>query len=59
MGAGACSHAALHCHVGADLDAKPQVRVPLPAVSVVDALDWLIATVVPGWEPAPWSELPT
>lgn len=53
-GAGACSHAVFHCHVGPDLDAKPKVRVPLPAVGPAAALDWLLATVVPQFEPLPW-----
>lgn len=56
-GDGACSHAAIHCHVGPDLDTAPKVRVPLPAVGPVGALDWLLSTVVPGWEPALWPEV--
>jgi hypothetical protein len=59
MGNGACSHAAFHCHVGPTLDDEPKVRVPLPAVSLPDALDWLLSTVIPGWEPAPWDHLAT
>jgi hypothetical protein len=55
---GACSHAAFHCHVGPTLDDEPKVRVPLPALGPEPALDWLLSLVVPGWEPAPWSELP-
>ena len=53
-GGGACSHAVFHCHVGPTLDDKPKVRVPLPAVGPVGAFDWLLSTVIPGWEPAPW-----
>lgn len=56
-GTGACGHAALHCHVGPTLDDVPKVRVPFPAVQPADALDWLLSTVVPSWEPAPWSAL--
>jgi hypothetical protein len=56
-GDGACSHAVLHCHVGPDLEAKPKVRVPLPAVGPEHALDWLLATVVPGFDPMPWAEV--
>jgi hypothetical protein len=54
QGAGACGHAALHCHVGATLDAEPKVRVPLPALAPEHALDWLLSQVVPDYEPAPW-----
>ncbi|MBI5368738.1 MAG: hypothetical protein HZA54_17010 [Planctomycetes bacterium] len=53
-GNGACGHPSFHCHVGPDLDARPRVRVPLPDIGPMAALDWLIATLVPGWEPAPW-----
>ena len=56
-GSGACGHAALHCHVGPSLDAKPKVRVPLGGIGPVEALDWLLSTVVPGWEPAPWANV--
>jgi hypothetical protein len=59
MGDGACGHAAFHCHVGPDLDTLPKVRVPLPAISAVDAFDWLLSVVIPGWEPAPWTALPS
>lgn len=59
QGLGACSHAALHCHVGPGLDVEPKVRVPLPALSPVDILDWVLSQVVPtaAFEPAPWSEV--
>lgn len=57
-GAGACSHAAFHCHVGRTLDEEPKVRVPLPAISPAAALDWLLTLVVPDWEPAPWAQMP-
>jgi hypothetical protein len=56
-GSGACGHAAFHCHVGPTLDAEPKVRVPLPPIGPADAFDWLLAIVVPGWEPAPWAEV--
>lgn len=56
-GDGACSHAVMHCHVGPDLDAFPKVRLPMPAMGPADALDWLLATVVPGFEPMPWPDL--
>jgi hypothetical protein len=56
-GDGASSHAIFHCHVGPDLDAKPKVRVPFPAVGPEHALDWLLATVVPGFEPVPWADV--
>ncbi len=56
-GAGACSHAILHCHVGPDLSANPKVRVPLPALGPEHALDWLLATVVPHYEPVPWDDV--
>lgn len=56
-GGGACGHAVFHCHVGPDLDAEPKVRVPLPAVGPEHVLDWLLATVVPGFEPMPWPKV--
>ena len=56
-GSGACGHAAFHCHVGSKMGAVPEVRVPFPDVGPVGALDWLLSLVVPGWEPAPWSEV--
>lgn len=57
-GSGACGHAAFHCHIGPTLDHEPKVRVPLPALGPVAALDWLLAMVIPEWEPAPWASLP-
>jgi hypothetical protein len=58
QGLGACSHAALHCHVGPTLDDEPKVRVPLPPLSLPDVLDWLIAQVTQAEdvEPAPWTD---
>ena len=58
-GQGACGHAAFHCHVGPDLDTEPKVRVPMPAISTIDALDWVLSQAIPveEFEPAPWSEL--
>jgi hypothetical protein len=59
QGLGACSHAVLHCHVGPDLDTGPKVRVPLPALGPVDALDWVLSQLVPTpqFELAPWAEV--
>jgi len=57
QGSGACAHALLHTHVGPTHEAKPKVRVPLPAVGPVALLDWLLSQVVPDWEPAPWQDL--
>lgn len=56
QGLGACSRAALHCHVGPDLDTGPKVRVPLPALDPVEALEWVLSQLVPTarFEPAPW-----
>ncbi|MBM7115734.1 hypothetical protein [Archangium primigenium] len=56
QGLGACSHAALHCHVGPDLDTGPEVRVPLPALTPGEVLDWVLSQLVPtqAFEPAPW-----
>jgi hypothetical protein len=56
-GSGACGHAAFHCHVGPTMNHEPKVRVPLPAVGPAGALDWLLSTVVPAWEPVPWGEV--
>lgn len=56
-GKGAASHAALHCHVGPDLDHEPKVRVPLPPLSMAHCLDWLLCMVIPEWEPAPWASI--
>jgi hypothetical protein len=57
MGSGACGHASFHSHVGPDYGVVPEVRVPLPAVGPVAALDWIFSIVVPGWEPAPWPDV--
>lgn len=54
QGTGACGHAAWHCHVGPDLNAKPKVRVPLPGLKPADALSWLLTTLVADMEPARW-----
>lgn len=56
-GNGACGHAAFHCHVGLSMDHEPKVRVPFPDVGPAGALDWLLAMVIPGWEPAPWRDV--
>lgn len=58
-GTGACGHAAWHCHVGPDLSATPKVRVPLPALKPADALRWVLTTIIPAMEPAPWERCPT
>lgn len=57
-GTGACGHAAWHCHVGPDLSATPKVRVPLPALKPADALRWVLTTLIPAMEPAPWERCP-
>lgn len=59
QGLGACSHAALHCHVGPDLVTGPAVRVPLPALSPVEVLEWVLSQLVPTpqFEPAPWARV--
>lgn len=58
-GTGAGGHAAFHCHVGPGLDVAPKVRVPLPALGPVEALDWVLSQLVPTskFEPAPWAEV--
>jgi len=57
QGAGACGHAALHCHIGPTLDAPPKIRVPLPALRPARALEWMLSQVVPAYEAAPWSDV--
>lgn len=61
QGLGAGSHAALHCHVGPDLDIAPQVRVPLPPLGPVELLDWVLSQILPNrdFEPAPWAVVKT
>ncbi len=56
-GRGACGHAALHCHVGPDLDTAPAIRIPMPAIDAVDAFDWVLSQIIPTEEvePAPWT----
>ncbi len=58
-GTGAGGHAAFHCHVGSGLDVAPKVRVPLPALGPVEALEWVLSQLVPTtkFEPAPWPEV--
>lgn len=58
-GTGAGGHAAFHCHVGPGLDVAPKVRVPLPALGPVEALEWVLSQLVPTakFEPAPWPEV--
>ncbi|WAS97934.1 hypothetical protein [Nannocystis punicea] len=55
-GLGACGHAALHCHIGPTLDAKPKVRVPFPPLRPAQVVEWAVSQVVPTaeFEPAPW-----
>lgn len=57
MSNGACGHPLIHCHVGPDHAATPELRLPMPPVKPWDALDWVLAQVVPGWEPAPWASV--
>jgi hypothetical protein len=59
QGRGAGGHAALHCHVGPDLETAPEVRVPLPAINAAEALDWVLSQIIPtdGFEPAPWADV--
>jgi hypothetical protein len=59
QGSGACGHAALHCHIGPTYDAKPKLRVPLPALEVVDILDWLFSQIAAdnAFERAPWDDV--
>lgn len=59
QGRGAGGHAALHCHVGPDLETAPEVRVPLPALSAAEALDWVLSQIITTdeFEPAPWAEV--
>jgi hypothetical protein len=65
-GVGLCSHALLHAHVGAtpDSDDIPSddplgarkrfsTRVPMPWLTPIDALNWLLAAVDRRLEPAP------
>jgi hypothetical protein len=49
-GNGACSHATFHCHIDPTLETPPAVRVPLPPIGPVAALDWVLSLVVPGWD---------
>lgn len=59
QGRGAAGHAALHCHVGPGLETTPEVRVPIPAISAADALDWVLSQIIPTqqFEPAPWTDV--
>jgi len=56
-GTGACAHAALHCHVGPSRETQPVLRVPLPASGPAHVLECVLAQVVPGFEPAKWTDL--
>lgn len=59
QGLGAGGHAALHCHIGPDLDTVPKVRVPLPSLRPADLLDWVVSQIIPtaAFEPAPWASV--
>jgi hypothetical protein len=59
QGLGACSHAALHCHIGPTLDAFPEVRVPLPPLGPGDLVSWVLSQIIPteACEPAPWARV--
>jgi hypothetical protein len=61
QGRGAGGHAALHCHVGPDLETAPEVRVPLPAISAAEALDWVLSQIITtdDFEPALWPDVQT
>lgn len=56
QGSGACSHTALHCHVGPDFTTPPAIRVPLPALGPADIVDWVLSQIATTaqFEPAPW-----
>lgn len=56
---GAGGHSVLHCHIGPDLNAKPKIRVPLPALGLVEALDWVLSQLFTSidFEPAPWADV--
>jgi hypothetical protein len=57
QGLGACSHAALHCHVGPDFLTAPEVRVPLPPLGPTQVVEWVLSQLIPrpAFEPAPWA----
>ena len=56
MGGGLCGHAPLHCHVGrSEGQDRHEARVPLPWLTPADALDWVLTTADPCFEPSPWS----
>ncbi len=58
QGLGACSHPALHCHVGPDAFSPPEVRAPMPpGLGPGELLQWVLSQVlpVPAFEPAPWA----
>lgn len=57
MGSGACGHPLLHCHMGVDHERRPQFRLPLPALTPWEALDWLITQLHEAHEPAAWTRL--
>jgi len=58
-GCGACSHAALHCHVGPTVGTHPKVRVPMPPLAPFEVVEWVMSQVVPSdaFEPAPWDRV--
>lgn len=54
-GAGLCTHAWPHCHVGHHPDeAAQETRVPVPYLDPVEALQWIIGVADPTFEPCPW-----
>lgn len=52
-GPGRCSHPMQHLHIGTDPNARFQVRAPVYPLMPWDALDWLLATADPRFEPCP------
>lgn len=53
-GTGACGHPHMHAHVGDWKPSKFSPRIPLPLLSPVEAIDWILTALDPAWEPAPW-----
>jgi len=51
-GHGPCSHPLLHCHIGKNASSQNDPRTPLPWITPVEAVEWLMATVEPGLEPS-------
>jgi hypothetical protein len=53
-GKGPCGHPRLHCHLGGNPGQPDDPRAPLPWISPVHALEWLLTTVHSDFEPSPW-----